>query len=86
MSALPKTKVIAITGTIGSGKSTAGLYLKTIYPVLDCDQVNAELLQPGHEGEKDSERSLGSIMIRMERSINKIWRRKCFKITKKTKR
>lgn len=52
MSALPKTKVIAITGTIGSGKSTAGLYLKTIYPVLDCDQVNAELLQPGHEGEK----------------------------------
>ncbi len=52
MSALPKTKVIAITGTIGSGKSTAGHYLKTIYPVLDCDQVNAELLQPGHEGEK----------------------------------
>ena len=36
---------IAITGTIGSGKSTVASYLRNKgYFVFDCDEVNRELL------------------------------------------
>lgn len=45
--ALPGQKIIAITGTIGSGKSTVAKILASRYPVIDCDRVNAELLLPG---------------------------------------
>lgn len=36
--------IIAITGNIGSGKSTVGRYIQTLgYPVLDADQISREL-------------------------------------------
>lgn len=36
---------IAITGTIGSGKTEASIYLRSKgYDVFDCDQVNKEIL------------------------------------------
>ena len=40
-----KKKVIGITGSMGSGKSEISRYLRKKYPVLDCDQVNADLLK-----------------------------------------
>ena len=41
---MEKSKV-AITGGIGSGKSTALLYLKELgYPVFSCDEINKTLL------------------------------------------
>lgn len=50
MSEVSKKKVIGITGSMGSGKSAVSKYISDRYPVLDCDQVNAELLEPGHAG------------------------------------
>ncbi|MBR2578395.1 MAG: dephospho-CoA kinase [Erysipelotrichaceae bacterium] len=42
---------IAITGSIGSGKSTVSAYIKDKgYHVFDCDAYNAFLLEKGHEG------------------------------------
>lgn len=42
---------IAITGTIGSGKSEVSLYLQDKgYYVFDCDKANAYLLQEGNLG------------------------------------
>ena len=42
---------IAITGTIGSGKSTVSDYIrKKGYEVFDCDKVNANLLEKGNLG------------------------------------
>lgn len=50
MSELPKKKVIGITGSMGSGKSQVAQFIRKRYPVLDCDRINAELLEIGHEG------------------------------------
>ncbi len=50
MSKMSKKKVIGITGSMGSGKSEISRYLKNKYPVLDCDQVNADLLKKGNLG------------------------------------
>ncbi len=50
MHELSKKKVIAITGTIGSGKSKVSSILSKKYPVIDCDKINAKLLQKGEEG------------------------------------
>ncbi|MBR0461567.1 MAG: dephospho-CoA kinase [Erysipelotrichaceae bacterium] len=44
---------IAITGSIGSGKSTVSEYLRDKgYHVFDCDAYNALLLKRGNEGYK----------------------------------
>ncbi|MGM9947324.1 dephospho-CoA kinase [Floccifex sp.] len=50
MHTLSKKKVIAITGSMGSGKSQASSYISNFYPVLDCDKVNARLLEKGQKG------------------------------------
>lgn len=50
MSRLPDQKIIGLTGTIGSGKSTVAKLLAQTYPVIDCDVVNAHLLEPGQKG------------------------------------
>lgn len=50
MSKLSKKKVIGITGSMGSGKSEISRYLRKKHPVLDCDQVNADLLKKGNLG------------------------------------
>ena len=36
-------KLIAITGSIGSGKSTVSKKIAEFFPVLNCDLINAEL-------------------------------------------
>ena len=39
-------KKIAVTGGIGSGKSTVAEYIREEgFPVFSCDQINAELWQ-----------------------------------------
>lgn len=44
---------IAITGSIGSGKSTVSSYLRAKgYDVFDCDEYNAYLLEKNHIGYK----------------------------------
>lgn len=51
MSKLSGSKVIGITGTMGSGKSTVTSILSKHIPTTDCDQLNARLLekdQPGY--------------------------------------
>lgn len=50
LSHLPDQKIIGLTGTIGSGKSTVAKLLAQTYPVIDCDAVNARLLEPGQKG------------------------------------
>ena len=52
MPKMSKKKVIGITGSMGSGKSELARYLALKYPVLDCDQVNADLLKKEHAGYK----------------------------------
>ncbi|MBQ6125745.1 MAG: dephospho-CoA kinase [Erysipelotrichaceae bacterium] len=42
---------IAITGTIGSGKTVVSDYLRSKgYDVFDCDRVNAQLLEENRKG------------------------------------
>ncbi len=44
-------KRVAITGTIGSGKSMCSLILKKLgYTVFDCDEVSKQLLQRNENG------------------------------------
>lgn len=50
MHELSKKKVIAITGSIGSGKSQVSSILSKKYPVIDCDRINAKLLEKGEDG------------------------------------
>ncbi|MBB5183782.1 dephospho-CoA kinase [Catenisphaera adipataccumulans] len=52
MSELSEKKIIGITGTMGAGKSEAARIVREHYPVLDCDRVNARLLEPGEAGYK----------------------------------
>lgn len=45
-------KTIALTGIIGSGKSTVAKYIGLRYPVIDTDQISHQLLakdQPGYK-------------------------------------
>ena len=50
MSTLSKKKIIGLTGSMGAGKSQVSKYLASYYPVLDCDRVNAHLLEKGQKG------------------------------------
>lgn len=50
MHTLPEKKVIAITGSMGSGKSQVSKYIANFYPVIDCDRINADLIKKDHEG------------------------------------
>lgn len=52
MSSLSNQKVIGLTGTIGSGKSTVAQWIAQSYPMVDCDQINAKLLEKGEDGYK----------------------------------
>ena len=45
---------IAITGTIGSGKTAVSDYLRSRgYDVFDCDKVNSELLEENRKGYRE---------------------------------
>ncbi len=44
------SEVIAITGTMGSGKSEVRRILSDFIPTTDCDMLNARLLEPDQAG------------------------------------
>lgn len=50
MSRMSDQKIIALTGSMGSGKSSAGRILARSFPVADCDVINARLLEEGQKG------------------------------------
>ncbi len=52
MPKMSKKKIIAITGSMGSGKSMVSSMLRKNYPVLDLDQVNRGLIEKGSKGYK----------------------------------
>lgn len=66
--------VFAITGSIGSGKSTLISYLKNRgIPVCDLDRINASLLEPGRAGWKkllEMDPELARNDLKEERSDN----------------
>lgn len=71
MSKLPKKKVIGITGSMGSGKSEVKRYISKSYPVLDCDWVNAKLLEKGQAGYHQLKK-LGILKFDQEMNIDKV--------------
>ncbi len=70
MSKLPKKKVIGITGSMGSGKSEVKRYLSDFYPVLDCDKVNALLLEKGQAGYEQL-KNMGILKFDIHMNIDK---------------
>lgn len=51
MSEMPERLIVAVTGTIGSGKSTVCSYLRRLgFVVDDCDEINRQLLDVGELG------------------------------------
>lgn len=70
MSKLPKKKVIGITGSMGSGKSEVKRYLSKFYPVLDCDKVNAKLLEKEQVGYQHL-KSMGILKFDQDMNIDK---------------
>lgn len=49
---------IAVSGSIGSGKSTVAAYIRDKgYDVFDCDEVNRRLLEKGEEGYREVEKA-----------------------------
>lgn len=50
MSPMSDQKIIAVTGSMGSGKSEFCRLLAGKYPVLDCDAINASLLKEKEKG------------------------------------
>lgn len=50
MSKLSKKKVIGITGSMGAGKSQVSKRIQEFYPVIDCDEVNRNLMKKNEQG------------------------------------
>lgn len=64
-------KRIAITGSMGSGKSTVSQILRKLgYPVFDADVIAKDLLQSGHTKRQLIER-YGIQVLNVDQSINK---------------
>ncbi len=65
MSNLSKTKKIAITGSIGSGKSTVSQYVKSQgFPVFSADEVVHQLYRDDKQLKSDIQRAFGQHMIK----------------------
>ena len=64
-------KTIAVTGSIGSGKSQVIKILAQKYPVIDCDQIAHELMQEGEAGHLAIKEAFSDLLIQdqLDRSI-----------------
>lgn len=65
-------KVIGLTGSIASGKSTVSNRLKTMgYQVIDCDQINHEILKKDKIGYTLVVEAFGSDILNSDLEINR---------------
>lgn len=65
-------KIIGLAGFIGSGKTTAGNYLKKLgADFIEADGVVNELYEPGAEGWQKIVSFLGEQFLRKDRTINR---------------
>jgi len=64
--------VIAVTGGIGSGKSTAiNFFKKRGVPVIDTDQISRELVEPGSPALDTITSTFGIAFLRADGSLNR---------------
>lgn len=69
---MPEKKVIAITGIIGSGKSTVSKILKERgYQVLDCDQGSRECIKKGSQGYQEMLEAFSELILDTEGNIDR---------------
>jgi dephospho-CoA kinase len=67
-----KRKVIAVTGTIGSGKSKAGeLFAALGADVIDADQLAREVVRPGTPGLITIKEAFGAECINADGTLNR---------------
>ena len=65
-------KVIGLTGSIASGKSTVSNKLKSIgYQVIDCDQINHEILKKDNIGYTLVVEAFGNDILNYDLEINR---------------
>lgn len=65
-------KTIGLTGIMGAGKSTVIDVLKQAgITVLDCDEINHELMKPGHLGYVQLIQAFGKAIVNDEGLINR---------------
>ena len=70
MPKMSKKKIIAITGSMGSGKSMVSTMIQKRYPVLDADQVNRDLIKMGNAGYRALSKKL-TLPLDSHQEINK---------------
>ncbi len=72
MSETGKTKVIAITGGIGSGKSTVGeMVAAKGYPVIDSDKIAREITGPGSPAVREIAEAFGSEVLTADGALDR---------------
>ena len=65
-------KVIGITGSIGSGKSTVSSHLKQMgYQVIDCDKISHMMLLKNRKGYKQVLNEFGTMILDEEAHIDR---------------
>ena len=65
-------KVIGLTGSIASGKSTVSNRLKSMgYQVIDCDQINHEILKKDNIGYSLVVKAFGDDILNSDLEINR---------------
>lgn len=66
-------KTIGLTGIMGAGKSSVIRLLKEAeVPVLDCDAINAQLLEPGNAGWQALCQRYGDALLHPDGTIDKV--------------
>ncbi len=65
-------KVIGLTGSIASGKSTVSNRLKSLgYEVIDCDKINHEILKKDNIGYNEVVKAFGVEILNSDLEINR---------------
>ncbi|MFD1362229.1 dephospho-CoA kinase [Lentibacillus salinarum] len=66
------TRVIGLTGSIASGKSTVSLMFDDFgIPVIDADKISREVVMPGEKAYKQIVDTFGESILRDDQSINR---------------
>src|SRR5699024_2644580 len=66
------TVVIGLTGSIGTGKSTAARIFKDLHiPVVDADQVSREVVEPGETTLEEIRETFGDAIIQEDGNLDR---------------